>query len=76
MTNKKVSPLATALAAEIRRIRIKRKYTQGEVARRAGLNPSNYNRMEQGQQDIRVSTFLRIVGAMGLKLEFKNIGRK
>ena len=48
----------------------KAKITQVELARRIGSNRSYISRVESGQTEPKVSTFYRIMNALGCKIEF------
>ncbi len=45
--------------------------TQAELAKKAGTNKSYISRVETGRTEPRVSTFYRIVSALGLRVELK-----
>jgi DNA-binding XRE family transcriptional regulator len=46
------------------------KITQAELARRIGSNRSYISRVESGQTEPKVSTFYRIMNALGCNIEF------
>lgn len=50
--------------------RKKAKITQAELARRIGSNRSYISRVESGQTEPKVSTFYRIMNALGCSIEF------
>ncbi|MCC8170426.1 MAG: helix-turn-helix domain-containing protein [Parabacteroides sp.] len=50
--------------------RKKAKITQAELARRIGSNRSYISRVESGQTEPKVSTFYRIMNALGCNIEF------
>ena len=50
-------------------IRKKAKISQAELARRIGSNRSYISRVESGQTEPKVSTFYRIMNALGCKIE-------
>jgi ribosome-binding protein aMBF1 (putative translation factor) len=50
--------------------RKKAKITQTELARRIGSNRSYISRVESGQTEPKVSTFYRIMNALGCHIEF------
>ncbi len=50
--------------------RKKAKITQAELARRIGSNRSYISRVESGQTEPKVSTFYRIMNALGCRIEF------
>ena len=47
--------------------------TQDELAKRAGSNKSYISRIENGMTEPKVSTFYRIVGALGLSVDLNPI---
>ena len=49
--------------------RKKAKISQAELARRIGSNRSYISRVESGQTEPKVSTFYRIMNALGCKIE-------
>lgn len=49
--------------------RKKAKLTQAELARRIGSNRSYISRVESGQTEPKVSTFYRIMNALGCNIE-------
>ena len=50
--------------------RKKAKISQAELARRIGSDRSYIARVEKGQTEPRVSTFYRIMNALGCRIEF------
>lgn len=50
--------------------RKKAKITQAELARRIGSNRSYISRVEHGETEPKVSTFYRIMNALGCNIEF------
>ena len=46
---------------------------QAELARRIGSDRSYISRVESGQTEPKVSTFYRIMNALGCKIEFSKI---
>ena len=50
--------------------RKKAKLTQTELAERIGTNKSYISRVETGRTEPKVSTFYRIINALGLNIEF------
>ena len=48
----------------------KAKITQAELARRIGSDRSYISRVESGQTEPKVSTFYRIINALGCRIEF------
>lgn len=47
--------------------------TQAELAKRVGSNKSYISRIENGKTEPKVSTFYRIVGALGLSVDLNPI---
>ena len=60
---------ASRLEAEEEDARKKAKISQAELARRIGSNRSYISRVESGQTEPKVSTFYRIMNALGCKIE-------
>jgi DNA-binding XRE family transcriptional regulator len=50
--------------------RKKANVTQAELARRIGSNRSYISRVENGQTEPKISTFYRIMNALGCNIEF------
>jgi DNA-binding XRE family transcriptional regulator len=50
--------------------RKKAKITQAELARRIGSNRSYISHVEKGITEPRISTFYRIMNALGVKIEY------
>lgn len=50
--------------------RKKAKLTQAELAKRIGSDKAYISRVESGKTDPKVSTFYRILNAIGCKIEF------
>lgn len=53
--------------------RKKAKISQAELAKRIGSNKSYISRVENGQTEPKVSTFYRIMNALGVRVEFTMI---
>ena len=53
--------------------RKKAKISQAELARRIGSDRSYISRVESGQTEPKISTFYRIMNALGCKIEFSMI---
>lgn len=53
--------------------RKKAKISQAELARRIGSDRSYISRVESGQTEPKVSTFYRIMNALGCRIEFSMI---
>lgn len=54
----------------IEEARKKAKITQSELARRIGSNRSYISHVENGRTEPRISTFYRIMNALGVKIEY------
>ena len=50
--------------------RKKAKMTQTELAKKIGSNKGYISRVENGQTEPRISTFYRIMNALGVRVEF------
>ncbi|MDP4186554.1 MAG: helix-turn-helix transcriptional regulator [Bacteroidota bacterium] len=50
--------------------RKKAKITQAELARRLGCNRSYISRVEHGETEPKISTFYRIMNALGCNIEY------
>jgi transcriptional regulator with XRE-family HTH domain len=50
---------------KVRAARQARGWTQEELADRAGLAPVQVSRVERGVREVRLTTFLRLVSALG-----------
>ncbi len=53
--------------------RHKAKLTQEQLAERIGADKSYISRLESGKTEPKVSTFYKIMAALGLTIEFKHI---
>ena len=56
--------------------RKKAKITQAELARRIGSDRSYISRVESGQTEPKVSTFYRIMNALGCRIDFRCLYKK
>ena len=54
-------------------VRKKAKISQAELARRIGSDRSYISRVEHGQTEPKISTFYRIMNALGCQIEFSMI---
>lgn len=54
-----------ALGASLRRARLRRRWTQEEVAFELGLDPANYSRIESGKTNITIGQFVAICRVFG-----------
>jgi transcriptional regulator with XRE-family HTH domain len=57
------------LIAEIKAVRIKRRLTQGDMARLAGIPLRTYQRLEAGDRGSKLDTLLRALDALGLSVK-------
>ena len=48
----------------IRKMRFRRRLTLQQVAERCHMDTANYHKIELGERDIKLSTLLRILGAL------------
>jgi transcriptional regulator with XRE-family HTH domain len=55
-----------ALLMRVRAHRLRRNWTQVELARRAGISVQSYQNFETGYGNITLAHLLRILGALGL----------
>ncbi len=53
-----------AIASNLSRIRKERRYTQKEVANRAGLNMNYYAKVERGESMVSLKTLEKLVKAL------------
>ncbi|MCH5227255.1 MAG: helix-turn-helix transcriptional regulator, partial [Muribaculaceae bacterium] len=51
----------------------KAKITQAELARRIGSNRSYISHVEKGITEPRISTFYRIMNALGVRIEYSMV---
>lgn len=61
--------LRIAFGARLREARRAAGLTQEELVERAGIDRVAYSEIERGQRDARLSTLLRIEGALGASLD-------
>jgi transcriptional regulator with XRE-family HTH domain len=52
--------------ANVRKARLARGWTQEDLAERAGLASVQVSRIERGQREVRLTTFIRLVRALGV----------
>jgi DNA-binding XRE family transcriptional regulator len=57
--------------AEIRRLRIKMKLTQEQLAEKMDVKREYISRIESGNQNITLETLIRIASAVGKEFKFK-----
>jgi transcriptional regulator with XRE-family HTH domain len=58
------------LLTRLRARRLRRNWTQAELARRAGISVQSYQNFETGYGNITLAHFLRILGVLGLASRF------
>jgi transcriptional regulator with XRE-family HTH domain len=61
--------VAKTIGATVRNARERMKLTQEEAAKRAGMSPPAFNRLERGDGDPRWSTVVKVARAFGLTLD-------
>jgi DNA-binding XRE family transcriptional regulator len=59
-----------SLLTRVRAHRLRRNWTQAELARRAGISVQSYQNFETGYGNITLAHLLRILGALGLASRF------
>nr|HEX4315363.1 helix-turn-helix transcriptional regulator [Kofleriaceae bacterium] len=59
-----------ALGEQIRAHRVAKGWTQGELAKRAGISSKYVSEIERGTRDVPVTTLRAVVDGLGLVLEF------
>ena len=57
--------LVRSLLARLRAQRLRRNWTQAELARRAGISVQSYQNFETGYGNITLANLLRILGILG-----------
>jgi transcriptional regulator with XRE-family HTH domain len=62
------SPTTAALGRALRELRVRAGLTQAEVAADAGFDGPYLSRVESGERDLRWSTVLRFLNAIGADL--------
>ena len=62
------SPDQQAVGRALRELRKRAGLTQEQVAERMGTSSTYLSRLEAGQRDIRLSTLLRLLAALGADL--------
>lgn len=70
----KVSLSIEALGKNIRTARLRRRMTQRELARRAGISRVAMTRVERGLPTTSVGAYFAALWALGLEREFENLG--
>jgi len=62
-------PAPIEIGRRLRKIRMRKKWTLAEMAKRAGMDDSNYQKIELGKKDIQLTTLLKILAGVGMTLE-------
>jgi transcriptional regulator with XRE-family HTH domain len=62
------TPVTTALGRALRDLRISAGLTQAQVAANADLDAPYLSRVESGERDLRWSTVVRLLDALGVDL--------
>ena len=62
------TPVTTALGRGLRELRTQADLTQAQVAANAGVDAPYLSRVESGERDLRWSTVLRLLDALGADL--------
>lgn len=65
-TKGKKSPAAVKLGKHIRELRYAREWTQEDLAERSGMNSVQISHLENGRNEAKVSTILRLAKAFGI----------
>jgi transcriptional regulator with XRE-family HTH domain len=55
------------LAANVARLRHRKKLTQAQLAQRTGIHYTEISRIERGLRDLRLSTLVRLARALNVK---------
>lgn len=72
---KQAARTAKQIGAIIRRERRKAKLTQAELGKRIGLRQATISRLEKGEDEMRLSTLLDALTALGLEIVIDERGR-
>jgi len=70
----KVSLSVEALGRNLRTARIRRRITQRDLARRAGISRVALARVELGRPTTSIAAYFAALWALGLEREFENLG--
>jgi transcriptional regulator with XRE-family HTH domain len=70
----KVTHSVEALGGNIRTARIRRRITQRDLARRAGISRVAMARVERGRPTTSIAAYLAALWALGLEREFEDLG--
>jgi len=66
---------ATQIGAAIRRARRQARLTQAALGAKTGLRQATISELERGEGDVRLSTVLDVLAALGLELVIDERGR-
>jgi transcriptional regulator with XRE-family HTH domain len=56
--------LIDRFAANVRKVRVRRGFSQTDMAVRSGLSVAEVSRIERGVREVRLTTFLRLAAAL------------
>jgi transcriptional regulator with XRE-family HTH domain len=56
--------LIDGFGASVRKVRVRRGFSQTDLARRSGLAVSEVSRIERGVREVRITALLRLAGAL------------
>jgi transcriptional regulator with XRE-family HTH domain len=59
--------IAKAFSAKLVAARLRAKLTQEELGFLSGLSRAHVSRLEKGEVDVRLSSFMRVAGGLGLE---------
>ncbi len=66
---KEISPIVIEVGSKIKMIILEKKMRQRDVAHDAGLDVENLRKYIKGTQEMKISTMMRIVEALEIKVE-------
>lgn len=69
MTDKTVNKKASEVWEEIEGARCTQRYTQKEIAQKAGIAPTVYSEIKNGTRNLTLRLALRLLDALGLKIQ-------
>ena len=71
-----MKPINRAFGKKLRELRYKKKWTLSKMAAQCGMDSSNYQKIEYGEKDIRLSTLFRILTALESKMSIMSDKRR